>query len=70
VKQNVSPGIFAAIIVVVLAVIGVVAYRTFFGNPYATPLQGDANMKAFQEMQARSAIHQHMNEGGGRGAHQ
>ena len=69
VKRDVSPGIVAVIVAVILIAVGIFAYSMFFKNPYASPLTPD-NMKEFNAAQQRSAIRQHMNSGGGsRGMH-
>jgi hypothetical protein len=52
-EKNVSPGVFIAIIAVVLVVVGVVAYRTFFTDPNYTPIKGAAAEKAYDEGRAR-----------------
>jgi hypothetical protein len=72
VKQNVSPVIFAVILVVVLAVVGFFAYRTFFTDPNYTPIKGAAAEKAYDQGRAKDReMYQRMRSGNkGNGAPQ
>jgi hypothetical protein len=63
-KNTVSPGVAIGIIVVVVLVLGFVAYRTLFPNTNASPDSAEAK-KQYEEIHARSAIHQQMGGGGG-----
>lgn len=75
-KLNIPPSVLIAVCVLVVLGVGVLAYRTFFKDPYASPLSGE-KMKEFEAAKARSAIHQNMGGGqmqggmapGGRGMH-
>jgi hypothetical protein len=63
-KQSVSPGILAAILVVVLAVIGFFAYRTFFVDPNYTPIKGEQAEKAYNQSRANDReMYQRMRSG-------
>ncbi len=48
-KQNVSPGVIAGVVIVVVLILGFIAYKTFGGNP------NDSNMSPQQVKEMQSA---------------
>ncbi|HZT42868.1 MAG TPA: hypothetical protein VFA07_11940 [Chthonomonadaceae bacterium] len=67
-NSSVSPKVAITIVIVVLLVIGFVAYKTLFPNATASP-NSPAAMKEYNDIHANSAIHQLQQEGNGRGAY-
>ena len=58
-KREVSPLIVIGIVAVIVLVVGFVAYKSLFSNPGASP-NSDAARKQYEEVHAKSAIHQNM----------
>ena len=67
-QASVSPKVAAAIVVVVLLVIGFVAYKTLFPNVSVSP-NSPAAMKEYNDIHANSAIHKIQQESNGHGAY-
>lgn len=65
-QSSVSPKVAVAIVVVVLLVVGFVAYRTLFPNTTSSPNSPSA-MKEYNDIHANSAIHQNQQGGNGHG---
>lgn len=63
-KKEISPSIIVAAIAVVVLIIGFLAFRTFFQNPYISPNSAAAK-KAYADNRARdAAMYQRLGRGG------
>ena len=51
--KNIGPGAIIGAIVVVIALIGFVAYQFFFSDPNYTPIKGAAAEKAYDDAKAK-----------------
>lgn len=67
VKKEISPVILIGAVVAVMAILGFVAYRTFFTDPNYTPIQGAAAEKAYDDARAkdREIYRKALQKGGG-----
>ncbi|HLV81053.1 MAG TPA: hypothetical protein VKT32_12265 [Chthonomonadaceae bacterium] len=65
-QSSVSPKVAAAIVVVIVLIVGLVAYRYLFPNTSASP-NSPAAMQEYNDIHAKSVIHQNQQGGNGHG---
>ena len=56
-KQSIGPGIVAAVVAVVLAIVGVIGYKTLFHDPNDTPVKTEAAAQKVEATKKESAIY-------------
>ena len=56
-KQSIGPGVIVAVVAVVLAIVGVIGYKTLFHDPNDTPIKSEAAAKSIEAEKKESAIY-------------